>query len=341
MKHIVTSSHRQRGVTLTELMIALVLGALVVLAATAMVVSSRSTYRTQDESTRLAESSRFGFELMNRMVRLSGYTNFGDDVFTPAAYDAGIFATWKVTSDAYSLTGPTIVGADNSKPVAGAVINNSDALVVRFFGTSSSGNTPANGGTADGVMLDCAGTPVPQPAQNPGVYASSRAYNILYVDNDVDGEPALRCRRQTYDTNGNPNGFAVDTLIRGVESFQVLYGEAIPQGLPLQDLDSNDPQAIAYRTGTGTANAVVNWENVVNIRVAMLLRSGPGALTEPEPTTKTYDLFGPRYSGGSDPGASFSLSGLSVSDRTRARRVVETTVFVRNRIGTWPSLQFP
>ena len=49
------SRSREAGVTLVELMIGLVLGAIVVLAATAMLVGSRATYRTQDETTRLAD----------------------------------------------------------------------------------------------------------------------------------------------------------------------------------------------------------------------------------------------------------------------------------------------
>ena len=334
------SGRNQRGVTLVELMIALVLGAIVVLAGTAMVVTSRGTYRTQDETTRLAESARFGLELSNRMVRLAGYTNFGDDAYTtPAAYDDVTFAGWKASADSYSVDGPQIVGTNNSKPSGATGTNGSDSLTIRYYGTSASGTTTVTGGTADGNILDCAGTPVPQPAQNQIAYSRSRAYNVLFVDADVDGEPSLRCRRQTYDNTGNPNGFDTQTLIRGVESFQVLYGEAIPQPLPNNDLDTYAPQAIVYRTGIGGPNPVVNWENVVSVRIAMLLRSGVAASNEPEPTSKVYNLFGTSYPGSTDTGTTFALTTLSTSERTRARRVVQTTVFVRNRISNWPSLQ--
>ena len=336
---------RQQGVTLTELMIALVLGSLVVLAATAMVVTSRGTYRTQDESTRLAESARFALELTNRLIRLGGYTNFGDDASPPAAYSDATFTAWKTGLDAYSLDGPEIVGANNSTVGTGSVVNNSDALVIRYFGTSvNNTTTTAAGGTPDGNVLDCAGSPVPQPllpsAANDAatVYSRARAYNVLYVEADVDGEPSLKCKRQTYDASGNPNGTDTQTLIRGVEDFQVLYGEAIPQAIPLNDLDVYPPGSIAYKSGIGGTNAVGNWQNVVSVRVAMLLRSAPGARSDPD-GTGVYHLFGSAFPESNDPGTGFSVAGLSTVEKTRLRRIVQTTVFVRNRVGTWPSLQ--
>ena len=339
--------HRQRGVTLTELMIALVLGALVVLAATAMVVTSRGTYRTQDESTRLAESSRFGLELSNRLVRLAGYTNFGDNPSPPPAYPEPAFIAWKVAPDSYAMTGPAIVGSNNSVPGGGPGINGSDSLTIRFYGTSQDGTTTlTNGGTPDGNVLDCTGTAIPSPLQpSPtndasAIFASARSYNVLFVGLDVDNEPALMCRRQVYDgVTGNPSGFVTSTLIRGVENFQVLYGEAIPQGFPNGDLDFNLPGSIVYRTGIGGTNAVVNWENVVAVRISMLLRSGVGARPDAEATSTVYNMFGITYPATGDPGANFTLATVGNADRTRARRIVQTTVFVRNRVSVWPSLQ--
>ena len=345
-RRLVLPSVRQKGVTLTELMIALVLGALVVLAATAMVVTSRGTYRTQDETTRLQESARFGLELSNRLVRLAGYTNFGDDPTIPANYV--VDTTW--TTDAYAFNGPNVVGANNSKPTTGAAINGSDSLTIRYFGSSTATST-ATANVPDGNILDCAGSPVPQPGTTVGAVTTddkvanriARAYNVLFVDNDADGEPALKCQRQTYDPATGPSGAVSDTqtLIRGVEDFQVLYGELIPQPLPNADLDLNAPASIVYRSGIGGPNPVSNWQNVRSVRISMLLRSAVGTLSAPEATGITYQLFGANYPGSSDTGSTFALTSVSAADRTRARRVVETTVFIRNRMAGWDSLQAP
>lgn len=328
------SVDRQRGVTLTELMIALVLGALVVLAATAMVVTSRATYSTQDETTRLAESARFGLELTNRMVRLAGYTQFGDDPRPPPFYSSDPSWNSSVAANAYLTSGPNIVGANNAKPTGGAAVNGSDALTIRYFGSGPGATT-----AADGNVLDCAGVAVPPPLPIPTSYNASRASNVLFVDLDAsDGEPTLMCQRQTYDaTTGAPLVRQTQALIRGVESFQVLYGEAIyAAGPPAADPDSSNPVSIVYRTGIGGPNPVGNWNNVIAVRIAMLLRSNVGA--QVDPGAVTYNLFGTSYPGSSDPGSQFGTSALSSPERTRVRRVVETTVFVRNRISAWPSL---
>ncbi len=329
---------RQRGVTLTELMIALVLGALVVLAATSMVVTSRGTYRTQDESTRLAETARFGLELNNRLVRIAGFTNFGNPNFggseTPPAYYA-IDTVWPTTLDSYSLDGPNVVGSNNSKPGGASGLNGSDSLTIRFFGS----NSPVTG-LADGNILDCAGFAVPEPkvSNSEAAYRQARAYNVLFVDPDTDGEPALKCRRLTFDATGVPSVMDTQTLVRGIESFQVLFGEYIPQGSPFQDLDQWDPQSIVYRTGIGGPNPVVQWENVRTVRIAMLLRSAPGTRSDPEPASNTYALFGSNYPWTADTGTTFSLASLSTVERTRVRRVVQTTVFIRNRMSDWKSV---
>jgi type IV pilus assembly protein PilW len=337
---------RQRGVTLVELMIALTLGALVVLAATAMVVSSRSTYRSQDENTRLAESARFGLELGNRLVRLAGFTIWGDSTSPPPTYVPD--PTWATAPNSYAMNGPNIVGSNNSKPGGAAGVNGSDSLTIRFFGAGLPGAVSPAIDREYGNVLDCGGSPVPQSttttsmsgAQLASAVANAqRAFNVLYVDYDVDGEPSLFCQRQTYNAaTGLPN-VALDTqvLIRGVESFQVLYGEYIP---PVgQSLDDVAPINIVYRTGIGGPNPVVNWTNIRSVRIAMLMRSATGARTDPDPTT-AYALFGVNYPASSDPGALFDMTSLSALEKTRVRRVVETTVFVRNRESQWTAAQF-
>jgi type IV pilus assembly protein PilW len=83
---------------------------------------------------------------------------------------------------------------------------------------------------------------------------------------------------------------------------------------------------------------VVNWSNVVSVRIAMLIRSDiTGA--QADSSAVTYNLFGAAYPGTSDPGTQFSTASMSVAERTRLRRVVQTTIFVRNRLSPWPALQ--
>ncbi len=63
---------RQRGVTLVELMVALVLGLVVSGAALALFLTNRQTYVASENLDRIQEASRTAFELMSRDLREAG-----------------------------------------------------------------------------------------------------------------------------------------------------------------------------------------------------------------------------------------------------------------------------
>ena len=75
MKHDKPSGHRcavpanQRGVTLIELMVALVLGLIVTGAALALFATNRQTYTASEDLGRVQEATRAAFELMTRDLR--------------------------------------------------------------------------------------------------------------------------------------------------------------------------------------------------------------------------------------------------------------------------------
>jgi len=61
--------HRQTGFTLTELLVAMLLGVLVLIAASSLFFSSYRTHRTTDAVSRIQEQQRLAFELMARDIR--------------------------------------------------------------------------------------------------------------------------------------------------------------------------------------------------------------------------------------------------------------------------------
>lgn len=65
---------RMRGLSLIELLIAVVLGSLVVAAVGNVYLSSTRTYRTQEGLARLQEGARFAFETMTYDIRMAGFT---------------------------------------------------------------------------------------------------------------------------------------------------------------------------------------------------------------------------------------------------------------------------
>lgn len=71
---------RQRGMTLIELMVALVLGLLVIGAAGMIFLSNSQAYNTTETLGRIQENGRVAFELMARDLREAGATACGKDL---------------------------------------------------------------------------------------------------------------------------------------------------------------------------------------------------------------------------------------------------------------------
>ena len=66
---------RQSGMNLVELMVAMTLGLLVLLAISSIYIGSRQTFRLQEDNARLQETGRFALEVLGRSVRQAGYWN--------------------------------------------------------------------------------------------------------------------------------------------------------------------------------------------------------------------------------------------------------------------------
>jgi len=64
----------QQGLTLIELMIAMVLGLLLIAGISQVFVSNQQSYRVTEEQSRLQENARFSFEFLTRDIREAGYS---------------------------------------------------------------------------------------------------------------------------------------------------------------------------------------------------------------------------------------------------------------------------
>lgn len=65
----------QPGFTLVELLVAMTLGLLVLLAIGSIYIGSRATFRLQDDNARLQETGRYALEVMGRGIRQAGFWN--------------------------------------------------------------------------------------------------------------------------------------------------------------------------------------------------------------------------------------------------------------------------
>ena len=64
---------KQQGLTLLELLIAMLIGTLLILGATSMFIANKRVYKEVDYQGRLAENARFAMEMMIRDLRMTGF----------------------------------------------------------------------------------------------------------------------------------------------------------------------------------------------------------------------------------------------------------------------------
>lgn len=313
----------QNGLTIVELMIALTLGLFVVLMATGLLVTAKTSYIMQAEATRLDDTGRFVNGQISRALRQSGYRNQDPDE-GPVLPDSAI-GTNVMGLDASGLQSD----AEGMKPVPSSAVNGSDVLAARFFGVG--------GGVGDGSIVNCAGFSVGVSALSADA-SDQRGWSIFYVAKDATGEPELRCKYQ------GKSGWTSDAIARGVESFQVLYGIDLDgDGLPDRFVNARAVDAMA-RMGAlvkpGATSSVAGlaassaWTNVVEVRIAMLIRGAQGSAHSPAPSR--FELFGASYGSDgadNDPGTVIVESNLPASAKNRLRKVFRFAVQLRPATG--------
>jgi type IV pilus assembly protein PilW len=215
---------RQAGLTLVELLVAMVLMLLVAIATVAMYNVSSSSYRTVDANQELQDSARFAMEIIGQAARSAGYQDRTGPPTTEKVYVDQVFGptireTWRVEG----RNGQTLSGGNSLTYSTSGVVNSSDALVVRFFGANLP--DPANPSVAklsggkpvpDGSMIDCSGRALPYPVGSADVGVSAFFVKVL------NGEPELYCK--SWNSNAATPAFSDTQVVRGVETLQIVYG---------------------------------------------------------------------------------------------------------------------
>ena len=310
------------GVTLVELMIAMALGMAIVLLATSLLLSTRSAYSAQSDEARIEETGRYAIETLSHAVRQASFENWDKadaPVVTTAAMSPNLAGL-----DARSLR----AGTPGIEDPVTASVNGSDVLAVRFFGAGS-------GMEGDGSIVNCAGFGV-AAVTAAETADTGRGTSIFYVANDATGEPELYCKFQ-----GN-KGWTAQSIARGVESFQVLYGlDLNGDGLPdrfttagaLNALD--DALMLQGDTAEELAadrNRKTHWKKVIAVRLALLVHGSEPASRDR--AGAQFHLFGQGYAdsqGSSDAGTTIDEATLPRAYRDRNRRLFSTVMQVRNQ----------
>ena len=337
---MIAPKHQQQGITLIELMIALVLGLVVTAAVIEIFLGARQVYQVQEAKARIQENGRFAMQTVTDGILEASYsgcaTRSGVEINNTLnnndnyLWDFGTaIEGMEATSD--SSWSPAMDSAI-TQPLGG-----SDILTLRTISEPTIQVTKHPGGTPPGsanlqvnsnngleqfdivMVTDCLDAAVFQiTSANPDTSGS-------LVHNTGNGTPgnATKALGKNFEngwinkiqtkslyirnnSRGIPalyqrlNDNNAEELVEGVESMHIRYGV---------DTDT-DGSADRYET----ADSVTNWNNVLSVEVELLLTSLQDNLTVDGP--QTYFFNG---------------NTITASD-SRLRSVFSRTVTLRNRV---------
>lgn len=288
MKQVALRS-RARGVSLIELMISLVIGLVVVGAVLVSFLGSGQTGRVQAAYGQMNEDAQIALNIMARDIQLAGYaqpvgsvTNLVTNVntLTKTFSDRSVFGCDS------GFVSPTDTSPALACNAAGVSPSFEVAYEADLFNTSPTTSVPLK-------PTDCLGTGIDPnfPALAP-LYTI--AYNRYYVAIGGSGQPELRCASSV--------ALSGQVLVDNIESMSVWYGEA----------NAAAPRQIVRYV---TASNVTNFNNVLAVRICLVVRSAEAVL--PPGETLSYALC----SGGTQ----------AVDDR-RLRRAYFTTATLRSKM---------
>ncbi|MDO9313455.1 MAG: PilW family protein [Burkholderiaceae bacterium] len=268
---------RQRGMTLVELMVGLVIGIVLSLAAASLYLATRETSRTSQSISDVNETGKIALEMIGREIQKAGFfpAQFGFDAATANQF-AGAFENTKEAGNVVFNTGLFGCDGGNYNPATKAcppipAASTPDSIVINYFSTPEFG-----AGSLMGNANDCNRRPVSgDPANNAAAAASqplfvSNRFSIVdtasYVDNDKNTVTvnSLGCHG-----NGDELQAAAQPAIEGVEDMVIRYG------IYGAGTDQSPTQFItaAQVNAAGTINTRTPWQRVTAVSVCIVVRS--------------------------------------------------------------------
>ncbi len=157
---VMTHPNRQRGVTLIELMVALVMGLVLLAGVAAIFVANKESFRVQEGLARSQEGGRFAILMIERELRSAGYRGCtsmrSKEAITNAVTDLGTsqFGKFDRPVIAFSSDGSTWTPALDTEfsKLTYKPIGNSDVLLIRSPTSYENGVSTHQTRTADLVV---------------------------------------------------------------------------------------------------------------------------------------------------------------------------------------------
>ena len=324
----------QRGLSLVELMIALLLSTLLIGGVLQMFLSSKQTYSTNNALFRVQENGRFAMEFLAYDLRNAGYKgecmgapnnllNESSPSYSEELFDLTVSVMGWENGTRAGITG-RVAGTDSillkhAAVASGATATGNTGITANTIGVTGASNIPADSIVLVADALGCdvfqtqnnqSGNSLSRGAQgtpgnkNPGSHNFSHAYGsdmeILKLHSALyyigtGGNGLPALRRVTYNTGASND----QELVEGIHDMQITYGTVN-----------------ANRQVTGefvAASSSTDWENVAAVRIELLAVSADANVVQ-----ESQQL-------------TFNGATVTVPDR-RLGQVFTTTFSIRNRL---------
>ena len=342
-----TQRFRQRGVSMVELMIAMLLGLFLMAGVLQLFSSNKQTFGNMEGIAEIQDGARAGIERMKSRVRMAGYMGCSNaNALNPNNITTGV---------ANVAFGPNVMitGADNDTADAN-IVDGTDSLTVVFATAANTdlnanmtsrtsdiviSSNPNNFRMKDALIItDCENADVFGVSNFTGT--APGPYTIAHLTTDQDGDAVntttslakpylannsliMSLSNVSYevrntgrtDDSGNavralfeiPAGAAASEIVTGVEDMQIVYGV---------DTDvSADGEADLYQSAA--AMGAAQWARVVSIRVSLLIATEREVGNDVRPYNFLTDTAG--------------VNGAAQTGDRHMRRAFTTTISLRNR----------
>lgn len=319
--------NKQQGFTLIELMISLVLGLLIIAAASQVYVISLRTATVQQAGSSILDANVFGLQQIENNIRMAGLGL--SDVAKAGAADSGILAG---RDDAAAISVLNVNGAklssdlisrDGSGPT-NTTGSGSDQLTIQY-------RAPANMRDCEGHLVLGPRTGILDLPGNPVVSIDGQIIVERYFVKNNNGTLELRCDAGLYVSNhiiqddgqGTANAIILTgannrhnihnlnndgaLIASGIDDFQVRFGIA----------SGANHSGIRYVTPT-EYQALSSDTAIITVQLGLLTKGSVPSSDAPE--SQTYTILGNDVNMKSDQGQFI-------------RRVYETNIMLRNSRG--------
>ena len=250
-----------QGMSLIELMIAMVVGVFLVGGLSSLYISSQMTDKMRSQVSEMEENARTALITMRQIISHAGY---------PSEYNLTIDEPFY--TEQRLIPNPVCRGNKKKNRIIkeknirdekteDAVVAKRDTLVAVSMLDSPTSISP---GAASNIIQDCGGSVVePECSSDPidGIYniSEARVYNYLYI-NTPPGRRALTCM-------GSLGGST--PIAENIESLQFLYG-----------ISKGQDQLVYRNAKEVTDNG--EWGNVMSVQIGILVRSDKAVLNKEE-----------------------------------------------------------